>query len=97
MVPKFESADRFKSKEISPTPAIMNSQLQLAIVRKIYSRLISNFTDIRPRMLLYNCRVSVIMKYCTVFKLEIILSTESEMVWPCESIERSTAPDCDVT
>ena len=24
MVPKFESADRFKSKEISPTPAIMN-------------------------------------------------------------------------
>ena len=32
MVPKFESADRFKSKEISPTPAIMNSQLQLAIV-----------------------------------------------------------------
>ena len=40
MVPKFESADRFKSKEISPTLAIMNSQLQLAIVRKIYSRLI---------------------------------------------------------
>ena len=84
MVPMFESADRFKSKEISPTPAIMNSQLQLAIVRKIYSRLISDFTDIRPRML-YNCRVSFIMKYCTVFKLEIILSTESEMVWPCES------------
>ena len=56
MVPKFESADRFKSKEISPTPAIMNSQLQLAIVRKIY-----------------------------IFKLEIILSTESELVWPCES------------
>ena len=26
MVPKFESADRFNSKEISPTPAIMNSQ-----------------------------------------------------------------------
>ena len=26
MVPKFESADRFKSEEISPTPAIMNSQ-----------------------------------------------------------------------
>ena len=77
MVPKFESADRFKSKEISPTPAIMNSQLQLAIVRKIYSRLIN--TDIRP-MMLYNCRVSFIMKYCTVFKLEIILSTESEMV-----------------
>ena len=77
MVPKFESADRFKSKEISPTPAIMNSQLQLAIVRKIYSQLIN--TDIRPRML-YNCRVSFIMKYCTVFKLEIILSTESEMV-----------------
>ena len=24
MVSKFESADRFKSKEISPTPAIMN-------------------------------------------------------------------------
>ena len=77
MVPKFESADRFKSKEISPTPAIMNSQLQLAIVRKIYSRLIN--TDIRPRML-YNCRVSFIMKYYTDFKLEIILSTESEMV-----------------
>ena len=78
MVPKFEGADRFKSKEISPTPAIMNSQLQLAIVRKIYS-------------LKY-----FIMKYCTVFKLEIILSTESEMVWPCESRGRS-APDCDVT
>ena len=29
--------------------------------------------------------ISFIMKYCTVFKLEIILSTESEMVWPCES------------
>ena len=83
MVPEFESADRFKSKEISPTPAIMNSQLQLAIVRKIYIRLISNFTDIRPRML-YNCRVSFIMKYRTVFKLEIILYTESEMVWPSE-------------
>ena len=73
MVPKFESADRFISKEISPTPAIMNSQLQL-----------SNFTDIRLRML-YNCRVSFIMKYCTVFKLEIILYTESEIIWPCES------------
>ena len=35
--------------------------------------------------MLYNCRISFIMKYCTVFKLEIILSTESEMVWPCES------------
>ena len=64
--------------------------LQLAIVRRIYSRLISNFTDIRPRML-YNCRVSFIMKYCTVFKLEIILSTESEMVWPCESRAAETA------
>ena len=88
MVPKFESADRFKSKEISPTPAIMNlltsCEWAIAIVRKIYSRLMSNFTDIRPRML-YNCMVSFIMKYCTVFKLEIILSTESEMVWPCES------------
>ena len=53
-------------------------------------------TCIRPRML-YNCRVSFIMKYCTVFKLEIILSTESEMVWPCESRARGQAPDCDVT
>ena len=64
--------------------------LQLAIVRKIYSRLISDYTDIRPRML-YNCRVSFIMKYCTVVKLEIILSTESEMVWPCESRAQQSA------
>ena len=98
MVPKFESADRFKSKEISPTPAIMNSHDPRPLVSRLADfnspsfekYTVHYFTDIRPRML-YNCRVSFIMKYCTVFKLEIILSTESEMVWPCDSRAQHSA------
>ena len=90
-------SSRRKSRQ--RTGYIMDSQdprelLQLAIVRGIYSRLISNFTDIRPRML-YNCRVSFIMKYCTVFKLEIILYTESEIILYAR-VERWRAPHCNV-